>query len=369
MKASIAGEDFTLRRYQSLLQVAQDRFRFVPYGEIPWESQFVLWRHDVDISLNRARRCAEEECRLGLIATYFINPTSSFYNLFETSQAQLVKRIEAMGHRIGLHFDANGVDPVNLDAEIGAQRSALEEILGVSVEAVSFHNPKAEHLTLDADTYAGGLVNAYSRTLMQAVTYTSDSNGYWRYRPLLEVLQDESVTRLQVLTHPGWWQDIEMPPRSRIWRSVYGRASNILRDYDELLRNDRRENRSGGLRAGLRGAHLPNDAVLDHQGVIDLLWNAEAFAPLYVFLKTTLAAMQENESSASPTGAGAHAGARQGEDTGALTSGVETIADVMRMTKVEVWAACLDLMECLEASQHPRHHDDAEVGTTPQTDS
>ena len=360
---------FTLQEYVSLLETAKARFRFAMYTDIPRTDPFVLWRHDVDYSLNRARLCAEEEARLEALATYFVNPTSSFYNPFEASQAQLVRDIEAMGHRIGLHFDANNVDPKNIEVEIMAQRRAVEEILGVVVEAVSFHNPKAEHLALDADSYGGGLVNAYSKTLMQNVTYSSDSNGYWRHRPLLEVLQDESVTRLQVLTHPGWWQNVEMPPRSRIWRSVYGRASNVMRDYDELLRNDGRANLSGGLCVAFRGTDLQHRADQGHQDVIDFLWHAEAFAPLYVVLEEVLASMEASQSATSPIENRADDGSLEASATGVSMPSVERSNGVTGMTNDELRSACVEFMARIAALQGQLNDDETEVATTTQTDS
>lgn len=346
-----ATRSFTLGQYASLLELAERRFSFVPFGNIPWNSPFVLWRHDIDFSVNRALRCAEEEHRVGVLATYFINPTSSFYNPFEATQAKLIRNIVALGHRIGLHFDSNGVSPSGLDAGIRSQRQALEDVCGVDVEAVSFHNPKPEHLANDAESY-GGLMNAYSRTLMQGVTYSSDSNGYWRHRPLIDVLNDASVSRLQVLTHPGWWQDTEIPPRSRIYRSVYGRASNVMSEYDDVLARDGRENRSGGLAViASRGDSRPSGAETAEQAVVDFLWHAEAFVALYAFLCGVAAGIESDrpdleDGGNGPTG-GAEGGDAQSLDPALIRSGSGG-ASLRSMTTRDL--AALTLAEARELS-------------------
>jgi hypothetical protein len=79
-------------------------------------------------------------------------------------------------------------------------------LFGIRPVAFSFHNPLAAHLDCDADVY-GGLVNCYSKRFKQEVAYGSDSNGYWRFWRIFDVLYEKKDARLQVLTHPGWWKD------------------------------------------------------------------------------------------------------------------------------------------------------------------
>ena len=98
--------DFTMVAYCELLMLAKINYFFATYEDIPWGQRFVLWRHDCDYSLNRAFALAQAEFDRGVRATYFVNPHSEFYNLFEASQHRLVSKIVRMGHHIGLHFDA-----------------------------------------------------------------------------------------------------------------------------------------------------------------------------------------------------------------------------------------------------------------------
>ncbi|HYW56850.1 MAG TPA: hypothetical protein VE934_07810 [Polaromonas sp.] len=247
LNSESSDTDFTVTHYRELLKLAKQNFVFATYDDIPWGSRFVLWRHDCDYSLNRAHGLATVEAAEGVRATYFLNPHCEFYNLFERSQHRLVREILGMGHKIGLHFDGafhDVVDEDSLSAHVQREAALLEGLYGVKPLAFSFHNPAASHLACDAEAY-GGLTNCYSGRLKAEVPYCSDSNGYWRFRRLRDVLTEATDPCLQVLTHPGWWQDKVSPPRQRIFRSVYGRAKATLQLYDEGLDAHGRENFSG----------------------------------------------------------------------------------------------------------------------------
>jgi hypothetical protein len=79
-------QDFTVSNYRQLLQTAKRVWEFADYSNIPWGKRFILWRHDVYFSLNRSLALAQIEQSEGVQATYFINPHSEFYNIFERSQ-------------------------------------------------------------------------------------------------------------------------------------------------------------------------------------------------------------------------------------------------------------------------------------------
>jgi len=271
--------DFTRESYRGLLAMAKRSYVFASYSAIPWGTRFVLWRHDCDYSLNRAHALARVEADEGVRATYFLNPHCEFYNLFEKSQHRLVREIIEMGHEIGLHFDAafhEISDEAALGQLVDAEAALLEGLYGVRPSVFSFHNPVAAHMSCEADTY-GGLVNCYSRRFKTEVSYCSDSNGYWRFRRLQDVLTDATDSCLQILTHPGWWQETAMPPRQRIFRSVYGRAKTTMRLYDAGLDAHGRQNISGAMDA-LR----PISAIdPDAWELCDLLWNRGDFPALF----------------------------------------------------------------------------------------
>jgi len=262
--------DFTESHYAELLALAASRFRFATYGDIPWGSRFVLWRHDVDSSLNRALALSRLEHAAGVRATYFINPHSEFYNPFEPSQARILGEILSLGHRLGLHFDATFSQvrsDEDMHRQVGREAAWLESAFGARPDAFSLHNPSAEQLAFEADVYAG-LPNCYARRLRKELGYCSDSNGYWRFRRLHDVLSDPESRSLQVLTHPEWWQSEPMSPADRMLRCTYGRAAATMRGYREALRDTGRHEVRGA------AAALAVIASLDRATFerIDLFW-------------------------------------------------------------------------------------------------
>lgn len=275
-------QDFSVTEYLRLIKLASLSYRPVTYREIPWGERFVLWRHDCDYSLNRALALAKIEAEMGLRSTFFVNPHCEFYNLLESGQLALVKELIQLGHDVGLHFDSAFYATASEDElhkQVSGEADLLEQFVGVRPAAFSFHNPSAFHLTCEADTY-GGLINCYSKRFKTKVPYCSDSNGYWRFRRLFDVLSEARDPCLQVLTHPGWWQENPMPSRQRIFRCVYGRASATMRLYDQSLTEHGRENLSGKAQA-IHFLKSSNPKLFD---LFDYLWNTSSYQALFIEL-------------------------------------------------------------------------------------
>ena len=277
-----SDEDFTRAHYRQLLCAAKDAYQFATYDSVPWGTRFILWRHDLDFSINRAADLARIESEEGVISTYFVNPHSEFYNPFDVHQAQLIKYILGLGHRLGLHFDAsfhNIQSEEQLNCKVAHEASWLEESFESGVDAFSFHNPGPKDLQYSADHY-GSLINCYSHRFKSDVPYCSDSNGYWRFRRLHDVLTEAKDPCLQVLTHPGWWQDKPMPPRQRIVRSAYGRAASTMHKYDEELLLNGRLNHS----INTHIINLLKNDMPDFVQLFDVLWNVGAYDSLFTEL-------------------------------------------------------------------------------------
>ena len=241
-----AVADFTEESFRKLLHsLKQHGYRFARYGEAAGD-RHVLWRHDVDFSLHRAARLAEIEAEEGVLGTYFLNPRSSFYNLLEPKIVALTRRISSLGHEIGLHFDAEafGITQwthATLEQLVTQERELVERILGEPVRTLSWHNPDLSNLMgFDAET-VGGLINAYSASLRREYFYGSDSNGYWRFKPMGELI-GEGHLRLHLLTHPEWWTPEPLAPSARVDRAILGRARATRRDYDAVLARGGRKN-------------------------------------------------------------------------------------------------------------------------------
>ena len=230
-------QDFTRENYRRLLRLAKSKYPFTSYSHADLTGNFLIWRHDVDISIHAAEKLAQIEAEEGVAATYFLLIHCRYYNLFEREIYERVRRIQNLGHTLALHFEMefhDVRDETTLESALKRERFWLEDLFQVKIDAFSFHDPNAFALSCQAWHYAG-MVNSYAAPFQTRIGYCSDSNGYWRHRRLEDVLTTANEERLQVLTHPEWWQDEPMPPRRRVHRAIDGRADFLKRFYDGLL--------------------------------------------------------------------------------------------------------------------------------------
>ena len=235
--------DFTRENYARLVKMAVASYRPQNYLEYKSASRFLIWRHDLDFSVHAALKLAEIEATQGMAATYFFLLRSEFYNMLERECVDIGRRIAALGHRVGLHFDHQFwrvADEATLEEALAFERTVLERCIGTSVDAFSFHIPDSISDRFQNDQYAG-LINTYSAYFRREVAYCSDSNGHWRFRRLEDVLRSGTDERLQVLTHPEYWQQTVMSPRERVEHCIGGRAEKVRNWYRDVLARTGRE--------------------------------------------------------------------------------------------------------------------------------
>lgn len=236
--------DFTRSNYRRLLQLAKDKYDFSKYTDLDEKGRFILWRHDVDISVHSAYKLALIEYEEGVKSTYFLHPHSEFYNLLEKEITDLVHKIISLGHDIGLHFDVY-YHKISRESELEARLAWEKELLSIAfqqdVNVFSFHNTTPFTMNCKELEYAG-MINVYSDYFQKNVFYCSDSNGHWQYNRLEDVLNLADNERIQVLTHPEWWQDEAMPPYRRVMHCIDGRAERVKAYYESLLRISGRRN-------------------------------------------------------------------------------------------------------------------------------
>lgn len=234
-------EDFTEENYQKILESITNETIF--YEEMEQKKGFTLWRHDIDLSVHRANRLAKIEKQSNIKATYFLQLGSDFYNVFEQEIKELIFEIKELGHEIALHFDPTQyhIDKKSdLEKYLTYEKNILETLFDTKIKVFSFHNPTNEILKYDDFKYMG-MINTYAKYFKEEVQYCSDSNGYWRHKRLEDFLA-QKYDKIQVLTHPGWWQKNIMSPRKRIQRCIDGRADKLAKKYDKALEEFGREN-------------------------------------------------------------------------------------------------------------------------------
>lgn len=236
------AEEFTLSSYTNLLNLTKKKFVFRNYNNFRSDENFVLWRHDVDLSLEQALVIAQIEAELNITSTFFIHLHNEFYNLLDQSSQYLVKELISLDRAIGLHFDVNYYSissTKELNKWLAFEKNVLEAIFDIKINVFSFHNTNRHTEFFEESVYAE-MINTYSSYFKNKISYCSDSNGYWRFKKLQDVISDDEVKQLQVLTHPGWWTENELLPREKVSSYVQNRADSTMRNYDDILKkNDR----------------------------------------------------------------------------------------------------------------------------------
>jgi len=259
---------FNLNTYAAMLRRAMElRYRFIGFEEleIPPSHQSVarefhsdksshgriLLRHDVDGDLAAALKMASREAELGVLATYFLMFRSPCYNLMSRAGHTFAAELVSLGHQIGLHYD-QGFDAIrglplkHTEAAIAREAEWLEQLLGVSVAAVSFHQPSSALLQSGVD--CGNRINTYNQSLLAEFQYFSDSN---RVFPLFDAVEAAPNAidfdffdalavhypkNIQLLIHPMWWV-YEETSTEDVWDSVL--LSNLHQAQNQMLATER----------------------------------------------------------------------------------------------------------------------------------
>ena len=199
-------DKFSLAQYGSLIGnlTARD-YRIIGFEAVEPAKRQLILRHDVDMSLEAAVAMAEFEKEIGINSTYFVLLRTEFYNVYSQRGTEQLHRIVALGHDIGLHFDASsgGETPANLSRAATHECEVLESLLGRPVRTFSLHRPDPE--ALERGLTIEGRISTYDPRFFRDIGYCSDSRGGWHHGHPLEHPAVKEGTALQLLTHPIWW--------------------------------------------------------------------------------------------------------------------------------------------------------------------
>jgi hypothetical protein len=191
-------------------------------------------RHDVDVSLDRARTLAELEQSWGVRATYHVMLSCPFYDVTEARSRDNLAAIRACGHEVGLHYhpthDEEASPPHGADEEINAACHRLEHALGTEVRSVSFHLPSPG--LIGGPLHVANRVNAYAKPLLD--WYLSDSRGRWREGEPIVTLDSPRSSTLQILIHPLWWGATTEAPTTRLASLVRELAAERGSSFDDV---------------------------------------------------------------------------------------------------------------------------------------
>ena len=231
--------DFTLTNYKSILKLAISKeYSFSLFDTLfEYPQRSIILRHDLEFSVPIALEIAKIEHQLGLKSTYFVQLHGDFYNALELKTFHIIKEIESLGHEIALHFDSHfwGIqDTQQLKQFLLIDKDTFTKYFGKAPRLFSFHNSNAFTLSCEDDSYVG-MHNVYATKYKKEFGYCADSTGFWRYEILQNRISEAKDNVLQVLIHDAMWQDIALPPRRRVYKTIDEHASFMKKSYDETL--------------------------------------------------------------------------------------------------------------------------------------
>ncbi len=205
---------FSYNDYKEIIRIIQSTGRQCNYAEALHKDKFVIMRHDVEYSVERAYQMAKVEQSMDFVSTYFFQWTNNSYNILSRRNMDMIKDMHERGQHIGLHFALNGMtDMQQIRKRIKMEITILSEMFGFEITEFSVHRPSKdilrENIKLD------GILNAYQNeffTFADRITddtelnvkYMSDANHIWRYG----YPDEANITgydKVQILVHPFAW--------------------------------------------------------------------------------------------------------------------------------------------------------------------
>ena len=164
------------------------------------KNQLIL-RHDIDFDIKAAYEIAVIEHELNVKSTFFFLLRGDFYNLINSENYDLVKKIESLGHKISLHYDIEIY--TNPQKELIAEIKIFEDFFNTKIDIISIHRPSKDFLN-NPNNYFNG-PNTYEDKYFKKISYFADSGGRFRFGNPLESPDYKLNHNIQLLTHPIWW--------------------------------------------------------------------------------------------------------------------------------------------------------------------
>ena len=205
---------FSFEDYRKIISIIQSTGLQANYKEALTRDKFIIMRHDVEYSVDRAYALSRVERSMDFTSTYFFQWTNNSYNILSRRNMDMIKDMHERGHNIGLHFALNGATDMDfIRKQIVKEIRILSEMFGFEIDTFSIHRPSKD--VLRENIKLPGIINAYqddfftfaenvSEDTPIEVKYMSDANHIWRYGYPNEA-NITSYDKVQILTHPFAW--------------------------------------------------------------------------------------------------------------------------------------------------------------------
>lgn len=205
---------FSFNDYKEIIRFIKATGAAADYWKALKQDKFIITRHDIEYSVDRAHALSRVEESLDFTSSYFFQWTNNSYNILSRKNGDMIKDMHERGHRIGLHFALNGLTEMEaIKKQISKEINILSEMFGFEIDRFSIHRPSQD--VLRANIKLPGIINAYQEeffTFRESVTaaddlpvkYFSDANHIWRYGyPDQESMAGHN--KIQILIHPFAW--------------------------------------------------------------------------------------------------------------------------------------------------------------------
>ena len=226
-----SSSHFNSDGYKKLLRTAQGKgYRLCRMDEaFTSDAKTMILRHDIDFSVDYALDMAELEAEIGATATYFFMTTCEYYNPFSEPHRAALRRIAALGHEVGLHWDSRALpeDKSSHAAFLQSQMNLLAATACQEIRSASQHIP-IDTPPFDISPYIEN--NAYSEQFNQRFTYVSDSSMVWRKVTPWDLMEEGK--EIQFLSHPIWWMT-EGVTQDEKMREAMDRTATAMRVWGE----------------------------------------------------------------------------------------------------------------------------------------
>lgn len=177
---------FSFDDYREIIRIIKSTGRQCSYAEALNRDSFIIMRHDVEYSVDRAWQLAKVEQSMDFTSTFFFQWTNNSYNILSRKNMDIIKDMHERGQHIGLHF---------------------------AITEFSVHRPSRD--VLRENIKLDGVLNAYQDdffTFSDKITddtkldvkYMSDANHIWRYGYPDEA-NIKGFDKVQILVHPFAW--------------------------------------------------------------------------------------------------------------------------------------------------------------------
>ncbi len=182
------------------------------FSEVSDKNSFVLIRHDVEFSTQRALRIAKIENSEGVKSSFLFQVRSNAYNVLSIFNREIIEKISELGHKVGLHLYVSHIkknDWNRLELELYKQKEILEFAIGKKIDRFSFHRPP-EWVLNRRDDLICDLINMYGESFFEfspepkSIKYIADSKHQFKYGDPQENIK---FSKIQLLLHPDEWSD------------------------------------------------------------------------------------------------------------------------------------------------------------------